>query len=63
MMILIDLANKRRAVGVGAPINRNRPFKGRLDHQAVKFDIDNDEEDLDGIGSTGAVILPPLAPG
>ena len=29
----------------------------------MQFDINNDEDNLDGDGATGAIILPPLAPG
>lgn len=38
--------------------------RGRANLQpAVQFDLDEENDNLDKAGATGAVILPPLAPG
>ncbi|PHT34127.1 hypothetical protein CQW23_25927 [Capsicum baccatum] len=59
-----EILNPRRDDDVAEPVNR-RDHQARLrpERRAVKIPFDDDDDDLDGAGSTGAIIPPPLAPG
>ncbi|PHT34111.1 hypothetical protein CQW23_25911 [Capsicum baccatum] len=59
-----ELMNPRRTDEVVTPVNR-RDCQARLrpDRRAVQIPFDDDNDDLDGAGTTGAIIPPPLAPG
>ena len=61
-----ELLNPRRADDVVSPVNRNvnrdRQARMRPERRAVQVTFDDDDDDLDGVGATGAVIPPPLAP-
>ncbi|PHT28217.1 hypothetical protein CQW23_32180 [Capsicum baccatum] len=62
---LVDdaLLNPRRADEVAAPVNwRDRQARMRPERRAMQVPFDDDDDDLDGAGATGAVISPPLAP-
>ncbi|PHT53364.1 putative alpha,alpha-trehalose-phosphate synthase [UDP-forming] 8 [Capsicum baccatum] len=63
---LLDPINPSHAGNVTTPVNcnmhRNRPFRERQDHQPVQYDLNDDDDGMDGAGATGAIIPPPLAP-
>ncbi|PHT44964.1 hypothetical protein CQW23_14122 [Capsicum baccatum] len=58
-----ELLNPMRADEVAAPVNR-RDCQARMrpDRRAVQVLFDDDDDDLDRAGATGAIIPPPLAP-
>ncbi|PHT57811.1 hypothetical protein CQW23_00174 [Capsicum baccatum] len=59
-----DLLNPRHAEEVAAPVNRrDRQARLRPERRAMQIPFDDDDDDLDGAGATGAIIPPPLAPG
>ncbi|PHT54814.1 hypothetical protein CQW23_03300 [Capsicum baccatum] len=59
-----ELLNPRRTDEVAAPMHRgDRQARMRPDRRAVQGPFDNDDDNLDGSGATGAIIPPPLAPG
>ncbi|PHT59272.1 hypothetical protein CQW23_01635 [Capsicum baccatum] len=46
-----------------APMQRrDRQSRFRPECRAMQISFDDDEDNLDGPGTTGAIILPPLAP-
>ncbi|PHT28488.1 hypothetical protein CQW23_31913 [Capsicum baccatum] len=59
-----ELLNPRRDAEVVTPANRrDRQARFWPKRRAVQIPFDDDDDDLDGVGATGAIILPPLAPG
>ncbi|PHT29322.1 hypothetical protein CQW23_31081 [Capsicum baccatum] len=58
-----ELLNPRHDVEIATPANR-RDHQARFRHerQPVQPAFDDDDDDLDGAGATGAIIPPPLAP-
>ncbi|PHT45984.1 hypothetical protein CQW23_15142 [Capsicum baccatum] len=59
-----ELLNPRHTIEVAAPMHRrDRQARLRPDCRAMQIPFDDDDDDLDGAGATGAIILPPLAPG
>ncbi|PHT33949.1 hypothetical protein CQW23_25749 [Capsicum baccatum] len=57
-----ELLNPRHAAEIATPANRrDRQVRFRHERRPVKPAFD-DDDDLDGAGATGAIILPPLAP-
>ncbi|PHT48005.1 Sulfate transporter 1.3 [Capsicum baccatum] len=59
-----ELLNPRRTDEVVAPMHRrDRQARMRPDRRAVQVPFDDDDDDLDGAGATGAIIPLPLAPG
>ncbi|PHT58202.1 hypothetical protein CQW23_00565 [Capsicum baccatum] len=59
-----ELLNPRHTTEVVTPMQRrDRQARLRPDRQAVQITFDDDDDDLDEAGATGAIILPPLAPG
>lgn len=59
---LINQSDRRRVEGVAVLVNKIHPFRGRTDQQAMQFDLDDNEDDMNGERVTGAIIPPPLAP-
>ncbi|PHT77177.1 Receptor-like serine/threonine-protein kinase SD1-6 [Capsicum annuum] len=63
----LDPGNLRRVEQIAKPVqrnaNRNRPFRGRQDHQQVQDDVNDDDDVIDGAGATGGIIPPLLVPG
>ncbi|PHT28654.1 hypothetical protein CQW23_31744 [Capsicum baccatum] len=59
-----ELLNPRHTTDVATPMQR-RDHQARLrpDRRAMQIPFDDDDDDLDEVGATGAIILPPLAPG
>ena len=43
--------------------NQNHPFQRRQKYQLVQYDLNDNDDGLDGAGAMGAIITPPLAPG
>ncbi|PHT50055.1 hypothetical protein CQW23_09802 [Capsicum baccatum] len=59
-----QLLNPRHAAEIATPANRrDRQARFRHERRPVQPAFDDDDDDLDGDGATGAIILPPLAPG
>ncbi|PHT38832.1 hypothetical protein CQW23_22405 [Capsicum baccatum] len=59
-----ELLNLRRDAEVVTPANRrDRQARFRPERRAVQIPFDDDDDDLDGAGATGANIPPSLAPG
>ncbi|PHT27389.1 hypothetical protein CQW23_33007 [Capsicum baccatum] len=59
-----ELLNPRRDAEIATPANRrDRQARFRHEYRLVQPAFDNDDDDLDGAGATGAIIPPPLAPG
>ncbi|PHT34311.1 hypothetical protein CQW23_26111 [Capsicum baccatum] len=59
-----ELLNPRRDSEVATPENRrDRQARFRPERRAMQIPFDDDDENLDGDGATGAIIPPPLAPG
>ncbi|PHT32079.1 hypothetical protein CQW23_28416 [Capsicum baccatum] len=59
-----ELLNPRRDAEVATPVNRrDRQARFRPERCTMQMLFDNDDDDLDGAGATGAIIPPPLAPG
>ncbi|PHT24628.1 hypothetical protein CQW23_35679 [Capsicum baccatum] len=59
-----ELLNPRRDAEIITPANRRgRQARFRYDFQPMQPAFDDDDDDLDGFGATGAIIPPPLAPG
>ncbi|PHT45402.1 hypothetical protein CQW23_14560 [Capsicum baccatum] len=59
-----ELLNPRHDTEITTPANRRgRQARFRYDRQPMQPAFDNDDDDLDGDRATGAIILPPLAPG
>ncbi|PHT29709.1 hypothetical protein CQW23_30685 [Capsicum baccatum] len=59
-----ELLNPRHTTEVAAPMQRrDRQARLRPDRRAVQIPFDDDDDDLDEAAATGAIILPPLAPG
>ncbi|PHT51794.1 Cytochrome c oxidase subunit 3 [Capsicum baccatum] len=59
-----ELLNPRHTTEMVAPMQRrDHQTRWRPDLRAMQIPFDDDEDDLDGRGATGAIILPPLAPG
>ncbi|PHT45387.1 hypothetical protein CQW23_14545 [Capsicum baccatum] len=59
-----ELLNPRRGAEVAIPANiRDRQARFQPEHRDVQIPFDDDDDnDLDGAGATGAIIPPPLAP-
>ncbi|PHT44618.1 hypothetical protein CQW23_13776 [Capsicum baccatum] len=58
-----ELLNTRRDAEVATPANRrDRQARFRPERRAMQIPFDDDDDDLDGAGATGAIIPPPLAP-
>ncbi|PHT45173.1 hypothetical protein CQW23_14331 [Capsicum baccatum] len=59
-----ELLNPRHDAEVATPANRRDcQARFRPERRAMQIPFDDDDDDLDGAGATGAIILPPLAPG
>ncbi|PHT36293.1 hypothetical protein CQW23_23993 [Capsicum baccatum] len=59
-----ELLNPRRDAEVARLANRrDRQARFRPERRAMQIPFDDDDDDLDGAGATGAIIPPPLAPG
>ncbi|PHT35853.1 hypothetical protein CQW23_23553 [Capsicum baccatum] len=59
-----ELLNPRHTAEMAAPMQRrDRQVQYRPERRTVPMLFNDDEDDLDEAGSTGAIILPPLAPG
>ncbi|PHT32109.1 hypothetical protein CQW23_28446 [Capsicum baccatum] len=59
-----ELLNPRRDAEIATPANRrDRQARFRHECQPVQPAFDDDDDNLDGAGATGAIIPPPLAPG
>ncbi|PHT52971.1 hypothetical protein CQW23_07433 [Capsicum baccatum] len=59
-----DLLNPRCVDEVVEPVKRrDRQARMRPEGRAVQAPFDDDDDDLDGSGATGAIIPPPLEPG
>ncbi|PHT43019.1 hypothetical protein CQW23_17044 [Capsicum baccatum] len=59
-----ELLNPRRDAEVATPANRrDRQARFRPERRAMQMPFDDDDDDLDGAGATGAIIPPALAPG
>ncbi|PHT32240.1 hypothetical protein CQW23_28577 [Capsicum baccatum] len=59
-----ELLNPRHAAEIATPSNiRDRQARFRHELRPVQPAFDDDDDDLDGAGATGAIIPPPLAPG
>ncbi|PHT24601.1 hypothetical protein CQW23_35698 [Capsicum baccatum] len=59
-----ELINLRHIAETATPANRRgRQARYRYDRQPLQPAFDDDNDDLDGAGATGAIIPPPLAPG
>ncbi|PHT48492.1 hypothetical protein CQW23_12700 [Capsicum baccatum] len=59
-----ELLNPRHTAEMVAPMQwRDRQARLRPDRRVMQIPFDDEEDDLDGPGATGAIILPPLAPG
>ncbi|PHT40692.1 hypothetical protein CQW23_19546 [Capsicum baccatum] len=59
-----ELLNPRHAAEIATPANRrDRQARFRHEQRPVQPAFDEDDDDLDGAGATGAIIPPPLAPG
>ncbi|PHT44993.1 hypothetical protein CQW23_14151 [Capsicum baccatum] len=59
-----ELLNPRRDAEVATTANRrDRQARFRPEHRAMQIPFDDDDDDLDGDGATGAIIPPSLAPG
>ncbi|PHT47223.1 hypothetical protein CQW23_11431 [Capsicum baccatum] len=59
-----ELLNPWLTTEMAAPMQRrDRQARLRPDRRAVQIPFDDDDDDLDEAGATGAIILPPLAPG
>ncbi|PHT37690.1 hypothetical protein CQW23_21263 [Capsicum baccatum] len=58
-----ELLNPRRIDEVATPGNRrDHQARFRPECRAVQIPFEDDDDDLDGAGATGAIIPPPLAP-
>ncbi|PHT38467.1 hypothetical protein CQW23_22040 [Capsicum baccatum] len=58
-----ELLNPRHTDKVVTPMHRrDRQVRMRPEHRAVQGPFDDDDDDLDGAGATGAIIPPPLDP-
>ncbi|PHT32416.1 hypothetical protein CQW23_28753 [Capsicum baccatum] len=59
-----ELLNPRRDAEIVTPANRrDHQARFRPERRAVQIPFDDDDDDLDGAGATGAIIPLPLAPG
>ncbi|PHT43581.1 hypothetical protein CQW23_17606 [Capsicum baccatum] len=59
-----ELLNPRHTAEMAEPMQRrDRQARLRPDRRAMQIPFDDEEDDLDGPGAIGAIILPPLAPG
>ncbi|PHT53160.1 hypothetical protein CQW23_07622 [Capsicum baccatum] len=59
-----ELLNSRHTVEMAEPMQRrDRQARSRPERRTMQIPFDDDADDLDEAGSTGAIILPPLAPG
>ncbi|PHT28149.1 hypothetical protein CQW23_32251 [Capsicum baccatum] len=59
-----ELINPRHAAETATPANRRgRQARYRYDRQLLQPAFDDDDDDLDCAGATGAIIPPPLVPG
>ncbi|PHT54755.1 hypothetical protein CQW23_03241 [Capsicum baccatum] len=59
-----QLLNPRHTAEIATAANRrDRQARFRPERQVMQPSFDDDDDDLDGAGATGAIIPPPLAPG
>ncbi|PHT50765.1 hypothetical protein CQW23_10512 [Capsicum baccatum] len=64
MRIWAMLLNPQHTAEMVTPANRrDHQARYRPERRTVPMLFDDDEDDLDEAGATGAIILPPLAPG